>query len=390
MVQKRESFHHSDEEPFKPTDPDERLGRVMDELRQLLAGVSSSGVDAPPPTKKAVPPTEGFLDDSPNLSIQQPDQNASMPPPSKGIELPSDQDFWNGNVLGWSDASSAEPDSSLEAASHESLDSSFKSPDILPWPRTDDSDAIKPPLASPSSPPSMLPESHDVETPLSLGEIPPPPSEKRTDITPDAFQHLFETAELKTDEEAAVEPPLENEEIKTPPLQNILSSKAPVLSESDVNADIKIDADAIVPETVGSEEPPAPADDAQPNRLSVKPDNLVHVACLVKAGRETDGQNFFQRLCDLGARLKAPLKIEPVFIHDWAPDRIDMEAWEKSAELSGADIMIILSDRTDAGIFLQKSSQPKEGRLKTVFVYFDTVTHYNLYAGLLNKMRRVV
>src|SRR5207302_2003797 len=96
------------------------------------------------------------------------------------------------------------------------------------------------------------------------------------------------------------------------------------------------------------EAPVKKADDSlNLNETELKPKGLIQIACLYPEGEEGQAQQFVGKLRDVAEKSKGRLKIEPVFLSGWTEGKVDLPAWIKSATLSGADIMFILSFKKD-------------------------------------------
>ncbi len=120
----------------------------------------------------------------------------------------------------------------------------------------------------------------------------------------------------------------------------------------------------------------------------LKPQGLVQIACLIPEGQERQGQQFVSKLKELGEKSKARLKIEPVFVSSWSEGQVDMTAWGKSATLSGADIMFILSFKKDIGQFKAQPPVAMGKNVKTRVVAVEQLGLRTLYADIMIELER--
>ncbi len=119
-----------------------------------------------------------------------------------------------------------------------------------------------------------------------------------------------------------------------------------------------------------------------------KPKDLVQLACFFPEGNDKVGQHFAKQLRDAGAHHVPSLVIEPVLISSWSSSNVDMNAWVKSAQLSGADIMFILTPRQEMKNFQSNHVGGFQSQVSTRVVATEHVTLRTLYADIMIELKR--
>jgi len=153
-----------------------------------------------------------------------------------------------------------------------------------------------------------------------------------------------------------------------------------------------------IPQTVSESEPLSTPKSAQmrgnilsplDSDVAVKPRNLIQLACFFPEGQDKLGQQFSKQLRELGSSSIPALTIEPVLVSSWSSSTVDIGGWTKSAELSGADVMFILSSRQDAELF-QSTSTGFQSTISTRVVALEHVLLRTLYNDILIELKRKV
>jgi hypothetical protein len=326
--------------------PNEDFDGFVDELRTVLSKLSDTPTETKPDPVVEPPPL--ISDDSPNASMsQEPEAPNSLAsdPPSSNEALSADMDFWNGNVLGWSNASEPESQPPADPAPAEIQ----SAPPEVPPP------ILKTPEAPPSKPePDIFSELSSVseflppEPPspfLNGAAFENPPSNPVPDVV-----RLVEKTEY-----SIADMPL--------PIPGTLNEKAPEnLSSSEPKLDLDVDV------------------------IEKKPAGLVQIACIFPAGEEKNGQHFVTKLREAASR--AAKDIQPVFVTSWTPDAIDLASWEKSAQLSGADVVFVLLLKKDQALFKNSTRRPVERGMSRRLVYLEQIELRTLYADVLIDLKR--
>ena len=119
-----------------------------------------------------------------------------------------------------------------------------------------------------------------------------------------------------------------------------------------------------------------------------KPAGLVQIACIYPEGQETAGQQFVNKLRDLTEKAKTQLNIQMVFVNGWTPQNVDLKAWIKSAALSGADVMFVLTLKKDMELFKGFPLDPIRDGIKTRFVMMEHLGLRTLYPDILIELQR--
>ena len=147
---------------------------------------------------------------------------------------------------------------------------------------------------------------------------------------------------------------------------------------------------APIPRTIEEFRSPASAPEAPLFQIDpvAKPKDLVQLACFFPEGNDKVGQQFAKQLRDAGAQRVPSLVIEPVLISSWSSGNVDMNAWIKSAQLSGADIMFILAPRQEMKLFQHTSIIGLQPQVSTRIVATEHVALRTLYADIMIELKR--
>jgi hypothetical protein len=123
-------------------------------------------------------------------------------------------------------------------------------------------------------------------------------------------------------------------------------------------------------------------------RNEIKPLGVFQVACIFPEGEEKQEELFISHLKEAGQKARPALTIESVFVTAWVPGVLDFEAWTKSAVLSGADVMIILSRKKDFDMFKSITPDTTRDGVKTRFAALEYVPLRTLYADIVVELQR--
>lgn len=392
---------------------DPKFDGVLDELRSVLSGLGRTP-PAPEPAPQAAPFGDA-INDAEHRSVPAPDKS-----PSSGEPLASDADFWNGNVLGWpsnADADLPEPPAMKQAPVEPSpSDNGFlredaaengftrmeerESPEpVVPAAREPDRPpaAEEPNIFVPVDPDPAAPEVWALNAEEIIPSAPPapdaavPPSPPLTPMA-DPWLHpglgvdapAIESA-LPVSEIARPEPILPPAtEFAAPMNEPPVEAPAPAVKPA---ADFEFELP--IPGTIETREKPVA--DASPHLeldgTELKPDDLVQIACIYPQGQEKAGQAFVNKLREAAEKMRRPMTVQAVFVSGWTPDKIDPAAWAKSASLSGADAIFVLTFRASANLFRDLASAMKGGPRSRV-VMLEQVNFPTLYADILVELRR--
>lgn len=139
----------------------------------------------------------------------------------------------------------------------------------------------------------------------------------------------------------------------------------------------------------GEEKPSAPeAPQLDLDVIDKKPQGLVQIACVYPEGEEKLGQQFVNKLRELAEKAKGRLNIQMVFVSGWNIQNVDLSAWIKSATLSGADVMFVLSAKKDLELFKGFKLDPLNDGIKTRFVMLEHLGLRTLYPDILIELQR--
>lgn len=349
------------------------LERVVDELRSVLSDLGRPAAKKSDPAPVSPPepePKEEFLRPAAPSAFEAIKPDLSEPTP-----VSSDADFWNGNVLGWSDKDKKE---SLESFGQ--MDGSEALPDD--------------PLSN-----------------LNLRELDGPLSESKAN----KILEDFETSETETNPTWGVEEPLmgtpelpqapesplqrfnvrEEAQIPQPMRENPFSptfsdfhEEQPILPPVEQPSPSPIPVP--IPQTL--ERKPEPVKPPVNPNLNLeapdlKPKGVVQIACIFPEGQEKLGQTFVSKLREVGEKSRKPVNIQAVFVHPWVSNKVDVAAWKKSAVLSGADTMFVLVSKNEASSLKTLSADPSSD-IKCRIVYLEHIAMKTLYADILVDFQR--
>ncbi len=263
------------------------------------------------------------------------------------------------------------------------------------WPLTKDADELVPaapaapsPMAAPSKPmtPVADPWLHPALDAGGFAEEPPPPVVRPAPVVPapvSAFDPPSPTPSPVTSPS-----PFEPLMSEPPPAA---VEKAPAASPATAfrpSADFEFELP--IPGTKETKD--KPAEDGGPHLdlegTEMKPHDLVQIACLFPEGQEKAGQAFVTKLRDAAEKLRAPITLKAVFVSAWTPDKIDVAAWAKSAQLSGADSLFVLSFRASAKLFSNLVEVAGKAGPKARLVLLEQTGFPTLYADILVELRR--
>jgi hypothetical protein len=394
MVSQRD---HAEGEPKKNlTDDKEKFEKVVDELRNVLAGLNAPQAEEPmpitPPPADPIPSDDPFLRSSPTL----------MPPtmePEKlgeaafrqaaGLETPppSDQDFWNGNVLGWptvtpeAESPMNEPEAPLAVPG--------ETPDVLPPPSVDDRMWLdghhdsEIPQIFPSNPEPELPpepkrrESAPVATPYDDMMIPPaprPPSPPNDEDVPPAGIILGSFGGSEEHHSPYTASPDEGEE-------------APEPSRTVLPANLKIPVPGTLHQLPPTKKPKMNEDTLE--QMDIHNASVFGIACFFPDGHEGEADEFIKKLkAALAASSHSNLRFDAILLNPWTPGQVNAHAWKKAASLSGANFLFVIAPRHDKELFKDISRPGHKDEIKTRLVFLEQVPLRALYADLLADVLR--
>jgi hypothetical protein len=361
----------SPEEPFREhnnADPaDAGLEGVVEELRNVLSGLGNDAVEKTSSSETTTPGMENAFSfpptEEPGNVFSSPQPTDSIPERSPLSEAPppSDADFWNGNVLGWTDK---EPSAPLPV-------------NIAPIVET--REVIEPTPVEPPPPPPVVPEKPaPVPEAESVNPHRSPAEELLPPLPPSPFDEEVKVVEppaVPTSAHATQEPvmaprvPVEEPSVRPP-------SIPPPISMPDERVEPAVAAQPI-------EENPA--------ILEVpmhKKEGVVQIACIYPKGSEKQGQHFVSTLRTACTAAKLTIVIQPVFIQPWSSDNIDIPTWTKAAHDAGADRLFILAAKKDQPLVKDFASQVTKEGIPSRIVSLEHVGLRTLYADILVELRK--
>ncbi len=332
----------------KPDDAQPRSPHhVLDELKSVLSNLGQHS-EVISPTVETPPPAPAQETSEPIFSSSTPvappvDPTPPPPPPAVNSAPASDADFWSGNVLGWP-----------EAAPLQAETTPMQAPPL----------SSQPPVASPV-PPSMRP-------PPPMPAAPPPTVPTMMDRPPWPMDEV-----LPEPPPAPLSPP--TLEVPSRPV-SLESNALPAMNTTDP---FPIPRSVDDPQTFGTERPDNPLTSAE-----AKPQNLIQLACMFPEGQDKIGQHFAKQLKELAAQSVPAFTVEPVLVSSWSSQSVDMNAWTKSARLSGADIMFVLTPRQDMALFQSAPAMGIQPEIATRIVAMEHVSLRTLYTDILIELKR--
>lgn len=251
--------------------------------------------------------------------------------------------------------------------------------------------APAPPVAEPFIAPAPEP----------LSELPPMPAPKELPPMPSEPPSFADSMFLQEPAEPPPAPapiPLSSapempEEFSAPDPSTVAPSPfttpAPSMSPDDFPVPIPGTLNHDLPEAVV-----APAakvvDDIPSEEMALKPEGVVQIACVYPEGKEKQSQQFVAKLKEFATKFKKTMTIHPVYIQAWNRDTINLAAWGKSAHMSGADLIFILSTKNDAALFEEVIRSPRVEGVPVRLLYLENVALRTLYADVLVDCQRSV
>ncbi len=386
--------HAEGEPPKKLTDDKQKFEKVVDELRNVLAGLNTPKADESIPIVPS--PRDPVPDDNPFLRSP-----SLMPPPMEpekmgeaafrqaaGLETPppSDQDFWNGNVLGWP-STAPEADEPMNQPEPQSAIPE-ETPDVLPPPSLDDR--------------MWLDGHHDPEIPQifpSNAEPEPMIEPKRRESAPvPAFDDMMIPP--------APRPPSPPEDEDVPPAGIILGSFAgsddhhmPYTAAPDEGEEAPEPSRTVLPANLkipvpGTLHQIPPTKKSKMNEDTLEQMDIHHaavfgIACFFPEGHEGEADEFIKKLKSaLAASSHSDLRFDSVLLNPWTPGQVNAHAWKKAASLSGANFLFVIAPRQDKELFKDLSRLGHKDEIKTRLVFLEQVPLRALYADLLADVLR--
>ncbi|MCG3204527.1 MAG: hypothetical protein KCHDKBKB_01242 [Elusimicrobia bacterium] len=383
---------------------------MIEELRSVLEGLG-----------RATPPPSPQNPSVPSSAVPEGQSNPSVSnsPPSNGS--PSDADFWKGNVLGWPSAPPSPPTSKYEKPALEgepfSLDTPFlsnraafpnspSSPSPVPPPPKPPVTSIPPQLPVADTPPisnapahplSPEPPPRDLD-PFMIPDIPlsPPPSPRSVSAALPATPAPVEDWPTPPEPPATQMPPIlfKEPEPADPFSANNNSPQSLEVSPNSVPAEESAESPIPIPQTLTIKPVPAiesenkPEDPLNLNQAELKPTGLIQIACFFPEGQERQAKQFSDKLSEMGKKSKSNMMFEFVFISAWDLKSLDLNAWKKSATLSGADILFVLSFKKDLNLFRGLTLETAPGNLKSRLVTMEQLSMRALYMDILIELER--
>lgn len=249
------------------------------------------------------------------------------------------------------------------------------------------SPAAEPEHTEPVAPPAPV-EFHVVTPAPSADEAPMPP-------IPTAIESSSESWTMTQDSAAdSVPPPVSD---SAPPASSWLQPEAGIAQEPDqapepAAVEAPAPVDDFMPPIPGTREAPdiAPveAPDLDLDVTEAKPENLIQIACLFPEGEEKKGQAFVTRLREAAARLKKPLTVQAVFLHNWSADAVNVTAWAKSASLSGADAVFVIAPKASVPLFASLRAEAAATGAVGRVLAAEQIASPALYADILVEIKR--
>jgi hypothetical protein len=393
---------------------------VVDELRNVISGLGNT-LPVTGPAPASAPLEDPFSEQD----HRAPRVEKTIPKPNgngRGATA-SDADFWNGNVLGWPSNSDADlPEVPVIAKPstepvpgdggffrEDSPDTSF---DSMPAPVESDFDrlsganeptAFTPPVPEPiENTPEAWPLLKDAEDvipapPLAPSSTPVAPSQAVRTPAPSADPWMQSGSGLDVpppEPVASTPPPVRAPEFVIEPHETKQMDPIEVAPTPAAAPDMRPAADfefeLPIPGTKEKKEAPVVESGGHLDLAGteLKPRDLIQVACIYPEGQEKAGQAFVTKLREAAEKLRAPMTIQAVFVSSWSPDKLEPQAWAKSASLSGADAMFVLSFRASGKLFSNLGETTAKCGTKARLVLLEQTAFPTLYADILVELRR--
>ena len=337
----------------------EGFEKIVDELRNVLSALGNaenppSGLDPllnDDEMLRSAPPSISPNDIESEKLGEAAFRQASEPSPSSSPQ-PSDAEFWNGNVLGWSASSAAEPPTNQMFSEPLPADP-WLTPSASDLPQVFNSDEkITPPPVEPefSLPPAPVPPENDEKMEIDLGSFgqfgtpdpvpPPPPQMEKKEIDP---RNDF------------------MEKLRIPVPETIHQTQQPVKIKKN---------DMILEE------------------MSIKPSDHIQLACLYPDGQEKLANEFILKMKTAAAKAAGIPEIQVVLSTPWFLNQINISAWKKAASMSGAHFLIVLGFRKDKENFKDLSKVIHHEDVKSRLILIEQINLQALYADLLSDVMR--
>lgn len=316
---------------------DAGLEGVVEELKNVLAGLTEEQEVKRPaePSRQAPPPVEvPFSFDEPAQPAEPPLQDVATRAEERGPlqeePPPSDAEFWNGNVLGWSD----------------------KEP--------------------PPPPPAAIEEEVIIQEPQQIFEEPPPakPAPSLEALLPPLPPSPFDVdAQAAASGAAAV--PVE-------PIPSASPVPPPAIPERPAMETVHM------PPTIS----PFNDDPVDNELVDEKTDGVIQVACFYPKGLEKQGQHFVSSLRGACEKARLPISVQAVYIQPWSAGLVDLPTWAKTARKAGAERMYVLTGKQDQAPFKNLPAAANAMGLKSRLILLEHVGLRTLYADILVELRR--
>lgn len=345
------------------------------------------------------------------MNRQSPAQNGHSVIPEKvphvpSAQLPEDKEFWDGNVLGW-------------PSEAEKPVTPLSSPPLAANPLMDKKPFIDPVANTPAL--SDIPDFSEFETPVNMSSEPEPKSTFDLSDVPPGIREIIELSpppppsvdslvELNTPPApivkengngsatfiAASDPDMPD--FPMSPISDETHDVAPLKNYPPVDA-LNVEV-AAMPALESNSEFPIPGtlfekpkkeesffeDEPEYSAQSLKPENLIQVACVYPEGQEKNGQSFISRLREAAEKLSK--EVQPVFIEPWSAGSLDPMVWAKSAEVSGADFMFVLCSKSEQETMKSLMRKIPANGIGSRLVLIEQIPLKTLYADILIKLNR--
>lgn len=371
----------------KSADKNLNFDKVVDELRSVLAGLNQP--QAPVPSTPP-PSPEPVLSDDTFLRAASPVLPPADEPEKLGEEAfrkaadvsqdpPSDQDFWNGNVLGWPHDGEKKEDEPAPAVP-EKHEPSLADRLWLETPVEEDIPQVFPSTLAPAASGPAVPESkfRPIED-FDLPQAPTPPSTDEDADVPPARIPLpadmgFPPASIPPE---LLEPAASPEEPAPTPSRTVLPTNLKVPIPGTLHQ---------LP--TGRNKPGGGVADPTLEEMGVHQGAVLSIACMFPEGKEAVAQDFLLRLKAAAQKTNGAPKLDAVLMNPWASGQINLANWKKAASLSGASFLFVLAPKKDKDHFRDLARVGHQDEIRSRLVALEQIPLRTLYADLLAEVLR--
>jgi hypothetical protein len=378
---------------------DKSIDHVLAELRNVLSELQQPQTVEPPPPQPVpdlASPEPEVIRPNPISKIEIPNQ----PPLDAGVssDMPSDQEFWNGNVLGWPSGEpqekmgqeNSELSPKLESDANE-IPSEDKMPPIPELSVADRiwlDDSMKEPAPQVfSAKPEVPAEISAPEEKSSLGDeydFPPAP------LSPEEI-HAPPVSSDKINMDPIVEPfaamsKFENESDSGEPSD--LGEVAPEPSRVVLPDSLKIPIPGTLHQPLSTNNRPAADSTHADHDLEMKGKIVVQIACLFPAGQDALIHQFADKLEAASKNIPGVDGVHVAAMNALEIANKNYGSWKKAASLAGANFLFVFVPKKDKDQVKDVVRSGHQDEIPCRLIFLEHVPLKTLYADVAADLMR--